>query len=250
MRNSASRIFVLVGRNLKEILRDPLSLVFTMALPLFMEILFYFLFHKTAEQFSMRYLAPAIVAFSQAFLTLFVGLLIAVDRGSAFLTRLYVSGARSYEFILGYALSIMPIALAQSVLFFLVGGAIDPSIFGLGMLWGILTSMITAVLYVALGILFGSLCNEKSVGGVSSIVTVGQSVLSGMWFPLTGISPVIIVIMKCLPFKNATDLMQNVLGGVADPWLNFGMPLVIVLAYAAVALVAAILIFGHKMKAK
>ncbi|MBO4534692.1 MAG: ABC transporter permease [Clostridia bacterium] len=250
MRKSLSRIATLAGRNLLEIARDPLSLFFMMALPLIMEILFYFLFHKSAAQFEMRYLAPAIVAFSQAFLTLFVGLLIAVDRGSAFLTRLYVSGARPHEFILGYALALLPIALVQSVLFFLVGGAIDPSLFGIGMLWGILTSLVTSILYIALGILFGSICNEKSVGGISSIVTVGQSVLSGMWFPLEGIRPGIVIAMKCLPFKNATDLIQNVLGGVADPWLNFGLPLVIVLAYSAVALTAAILVFGHKMKAK
>lgn len=129
MRESASRIITLTRRNIKEILRDPLSLVFMIALPLLMEILFYYLFHGMTNQFEMKYLAPGIVVFSQSFLTLFAGLLIAVDRSSSFLTRLYVSKARPFEFISSYMLAMLPLALVQSVLFFTVGGIIDSSIF-------------------------------------------------------------------------------------------------------------------------
>ena len=76
MRDSISRIAVLTGRNLKEIIRDPLSLVFAIALPLVMEILFYFIFHSLTTQFEMKYLAPGIVVFAESFLTLFTGILI------------------------------------------------------------------------------------------------------------------------------------------------------------------------------
>ena len=109
MRESIKRTITLTGRNVKEIMRDPLSLAFTIAMPLFMEILFYFIFHNLTDQFAMKYLAPGIVVFSQSFLSLFVGLLIAVDRGTAFLTRLYVSKAKSYEFIFGYMLAVLPL---------------------------------------------------------------------------------------------------------------------------------------------
>ena len=86
MSKSIKRILTLTNRNIKEILRDPLSLIFTLALPLFMEILFYLIFHNLTEQFEMKYLAPGIVVFSQAFLSLFTGLLIAIDRKSSFLS--------------------------------------------------------------------------------------------------------------------------------------------------------------------
>ena len=94
MRNSVSRIYALSKRNAKEIVRDPLSLIFMIGLPLFMEVLFYLLFHKQTDQFEMKYLAPGIVVFSQAFLALFTGQLIALDRSTSFLTRLYVSRAK------------------------------------------------------------------------------------------------------------------------------------------------------------
>ncbi len=247
---SINRIFTLTKRNIKEIIRDPLSLVFMLALPLFMEILFYFLFHELTAQFEMKYLAPGIVVFSQSFLALFTGILIATDRNTSFLTRLYVSKAKSYEFILSYALSVMPIVLVQSILFFIIGGIIDPTIFCIGMVWAILISLVTSLLFIALGILFGSLCNEKSIGGVTSIVIVGQSVLSGMWFPTEGLSGGMVTLMKVFPFKNATDVVNNVLNGAGSVLNDVIMPLLIVLGYTIISFVAAILTFKHKMKDK
>ncbi len=249
MRESLGRIITLTKRNIKEILRDPLSLVLTMALPLLMEILFYLIFHKMTAQFEMKYLAPGIVVFAQAFLTLFTGLLISTDRRTSFLTRLYVSRARSYEFIFGYALAVLPIALAQSVLFFLAGGLFDTSMFSARLIPAILLSLVTSLFFIAAGILFGSICSEKSIGGVSSLVICGQSVLSGMWFPVEGLSGGVLKLMNALPFKNATALVQNVIIGVNDSFRDLTRPLLIVLGYTAVMFVAAILAFRRKMKA-
>ena len=250
MKRSIQRIIALTKRNLLEIIRDPLSLVFLMAMPLAMEILFYFIFHNLTPQFEMKYLAPSIVVFSQAFLTLFTGLLIALDRSSSFLTRLYVSSAKAYEFILSYLISLLPITIIQSITFFLVGGIIDTSIFSVTMIWGILLSILTSLCFISLGILLGSVCNEKSIGGVASIVIAGQSVLSGMWFPQEGLGKGMITFMKCLPFKNATDLMQNTLNGIASVFDDFGLPLIVLTAYTIVIFTSAILVFRYKMKSK
>lgn len=250
MRNSLKRIFVLSKRNILEIIRDPLSLVFTIFLPLVMEILFYFIFHKLTAQFEMKYLAPGIVVFSQSFLTLFTGILISTDRNTSFLTRLYVTRTKSYEFIFSYTIAILPITIEQSVLFFIVGGIIDASIFTFGMIPAILLSFVTSLFFIAAGILFGSICNEKSIGGISSIIIVGQSVLSGMWFPIEGLDFSMVTFMKILPFKNATMLIQNMITGVNDIFNNFLLPLIIVLGYTIIAFVIAIIVFKSKMKEK
>jgi len=250
MRDSLRRIGLLAGRNIREIRRDPLSLIFMMAMPLFMEILFYYLFSAVTSQFAMSALAPGIVVFSQAFLSLFTGLLIAIDRGSSFLTRLYVSPARSYEFIFGYALALLPFALAQSVLFFVVGGVIDGALWSVRMVYAALIAVIPSLFFIALGILLGTTCTEKSVGGVASIAIAGQSMLSGMWFPMESLSGGFVTVMNILPFRNATLLVQNTLNGVADGWADFGKPLCIVLAYAVAATLAAVLLYRHKMREK
>ncbi len=248
MKKSLSRIIILTNRDFKEILRDPLSLIFTIGMPLFMEILFYLLFHKLTPQFEMKYLAPGIVVFAQSFIALFVGLLIAIDRSTSFLTRLYVSKAKSYEFIFAYTLSMIPIIFVQSILFFIVGGIMDSSIFSINMVFAILISLVTSLLFIALGILLGSLCNEKAIGGISSIVIAGQSVLSGMWFPIDGLSDGMITFMNVLPFRNATMLVQNAMNGINDAFKDFILPLIIVLSYTLVFFVVAIEIFKRKMK--
>lgn len=248
MSKSIHRIFILAKRNIKEIIRDPLSLIFMLGLPLLMEVLFYFIFHNLTSQFQMQYLAPGIVIFAQSFLTLFCGMLLSLDRNTSFLTRLYVSKAKSYEFILGYVLAIIPIVYFQSILFFLVGGIIDSSIFGLGMFLSILISIIPAIFFIAFGLLLGTICSEKSIGGVSSIIIAGQSMLSGMWFPIENLSKTILTLMEILPFRNATLLMQNLLNGIDNMFNDFLKPLLIILGYTVVALVVAILLFKKKMK--
>lgn len=250
MKAAVGRVFALIKRNVKEILRDPLSLAFMLAMPLGMELLFYFIFHGQSAQFEMKYLAPGIVAFAQAFLTLFSGLLISLDRSSAFLTRLYVSRAKSSEFIMGYAFSLFPIALAQSVIFFLVGGIIDPSIFSVTMIGAIFLSLIPAAFFIGTGILLGSLCNERSIGGVASIVIAGQSMLSCMWFPPESLGKGVLTVMRILPFKNAAELLQKGFLGYSDFFHEFWQPLLILLAYTVVIFALAIVVFGKKMQEK
>lgn len=250
MKAAVGRVFALIKRNVKEILRDPLSLAFMLAMPLGMELLFYFIFHGQSAQFEMKYLAPGIVAFAQAFLTLFSGLLISLDRSSAFLTRLYVSRAKSSEFIMGYAFSLFPIALAQSVIFFLVGGIIDPSIFSVTMIGAIFLSLIPASFFIGTGILLGSLCNERSIGGVASIVIAGQSMLSCMWFPPESLGKGVLTVMRILPFKNAAELLQKGFLGYSDFFHEFWQPLLILLAYTVVIFALAIIVFGKKMQEK
>ena len=250
MNSSLKRISALTFRNFKEILRDPLSLVFTIGLPLFMEILFYFIFHKMTSQFEMISLAPGIVAFSQSFLSLFVGMLISVDRHSSFLTRLYVSKAKSHEFIIGYILSVIPIVLFQSILFFVVGVIIEPSIFSIGILYAILMSLFTSIFFIITGILIGTICSERSVGGIASIFISGQSLLSGMWFPMDKFSDTIIAIMNALPFRNANMLLQNVMVGINDGLKDLLFPMLIVLGYTILNFIIAIFLYKKKMSSK
>ena len=215
-----------------------------------MEIVFYFIFHELTDQFDMKYLAPGIVVFSQAFLTLFIGLLLSIDRNTSFLTRLYVSKTKSYEFIISYLFSMIPIILMQSILFFLIGGIIDPSIFKVEMIYAILMSLVTSIMFLGFGILFGSICNEKSVGGVASIIISAHSVLSGMWFPIEGLDGGFITVMNYLPFKNATVLVLNTLNGVNDINKDFLHPLFILLIYSVIVYLLAIKIFKKKMQSK
>lgn len=248
MNKSLYRTLLFTKRNTKEIARDPLSLIFLIAMPAVMLVLFYFIFHNLTAQFEIKYLAPSIVIFAQSFLTLFAGLLISLDRSTSFLTRLYVSPTKPHEFIFGYILALIPLGIVQSILFFLIGGILDFSFFSVNMLLAIVVSILPSLLFIGFGVLFGSICNEKSVGGIASIVIAGQSVLSGMWFPVEGLSAGILTLMNVLPFRPATQLMINITNGFGNFVNDILVPALIVLAYTIAIFALAILVYNKKMK--
>lgn len=239
------RSLIFASRNIKEILRDPLSLVFLLALPFIMLILFYFLFNGLTSQFEIKYFAPGIVVFSYSFITLFNGLLISMDRSSSFLIRLYSSPIKSWEFIFGYSISMIPISLIQSILFFGVASFLDSTFFSINLLLGIVVSLFISTLFIGLGILFGSLCNEKSIGGISSIIIMCQSILSGMWFPTNAMSKAIIKVMDILPFKASTSLLQNVCSGDFNNTFKY---IINIMIYILLIYSLGIFVYSKKMK--
>ncbi|MBP5350026.1 MAG: ABC transporter permease, partial [Clostridia bacterium] len=124
----------------------------------------------------------------------------------------------------------------------------DTGLFGGRMLLAILFSLFTSLFYIGLGILFGSVCGEKSIGGIASILVACQSLLSGMWFPIEGLGEGMLALMNALPFRNATQLVQNAALGFGDPWTDLWRPFLVLLGYTLAAFVGAVLIFRKKMK--
>ena len=118
------------------------------------------------------------------------------------------------------------------------------------MIYAILLSLVTSLLFLGLGILIGSICNEKSVGGVSSLIISMHSVLSGMWFPTDQVNGGMIKFMNVLPFKNATLLVQNSINGINNTFTDFICPLLIVILYTLVVFIVSIILFKNKMKSK
>ena len=106
------RTFIFAKRCAKEILRDPINLGFGLGFPI---ILIYLMSAIQANipvnLFEIDNLTPGMTIFGLSFMTLFSATLIAKDRESAFLQRLYTSPLTAVDFILGYMLPILPIAL-------------------------------------------------------------------------------------------------------------------------------------------
>ena len=85
-------------RNLKELLRDPLTLFFGLGFPLVLLVLMNVIQRNVPVQiFALETLAPGIALFGLTFLALSSGLLLARDRTSAFLARLTASPMTAAE---------------------------------------------------------------------------------------------------------------------------------------------------------
>ena len=240
------RMLVFAKRNAKELLRDPLTVIFGLGFPLVLLLLLSAIqANIPVPLFEIKQLSPGIAVFGLSFMTLFSATLIAKDRGSLLLQRLYTTPLRPIEFILGYALPILPFSLAQSVICYAVAFLLGLEV-TLNCLLAILFILPVSLLYIALGLLFGSILTDKQAGGVCGALLTNLSAwLSGIWFDLELVGGAFQRIAYLLPFVHAVEMERAVLGGD----LRGAMPhLLWVLGYAILLLALAVVLFLRQMR--
>ena len=240
------RILTFAGRNTKEILRDPLNLAFGLGFPL---VLIFLLSAIQANipvrLFEIQHLTPGITVFGLSFMTLFSATIIAKDRGSSLLQRLYTTPLSPTDFILGYTLPIIPIAVAQCAVCYIAAMILGLEI-TVGILYAIIFIIPVSFLYIALGLLCGSIFTDKQVGGICGALLTNLSAwLSGVWFDLDLVGGAFQKIAYALPFVHAVEMERAVLAG---NFTGIFPHLWWVLGYAAAALVLAVLLFLRQMK--
>lgn len=233
-------------RTAKEILRDPINLFFGLGFPLVLLLL------MTAIQanipvslFEIQHLTPGISVFGFSFMTLFTATIIAKDRGSSFLQRLYTTPMTSLDFILGYTLPVIPIAVTQSIICYAAALILGMDL-TLNILWALLFMIPISLLYIALGLLFGSILNEKQTGGICGALLTNLSAwLSGIWFDIDLMGDSFRKIANALPFVHAVELERKIIvGDFSNIFSHLGW----ILSYSAAAFVLAVLLFLRQMK--
>ena len=230
----------------REILRDPLNLLFGLGFPVVLLILLSAIqANIPVELFAIESLAPGISVFGLSFMTLFSATLIARDRESALLQRLYTTPLKPADFILGYLLPMVPIALAQSAVSYLVAIVLGLPV-TVNVLCAIVTLLPMAVFYISLGLLCGSVCNVKQVGGICGALLTNLSAwLSGVWFDLELAGGAFEKIANLLPFVHGVELERAVIAGHVSEALPHLYP---VAGFAFAVLVGAILLFLWQAK--
>ena len=188
---------------------------------------------------------PALLFFGLSFMTLFSATVIAKDRGSALLQRLYTTPMTPADFILGYTLPMIPIAVMQCVICYVAAVILGLEI-TVHILYAVVFILPVSVLYIALGLLCGSVLNDKQVGGVCGALLTNLSAwVSGIWFDLELVGGTFEEIAYALPFVHAVEMERAVLiGNFADAVAHMWW----VLGYGAVTLAAAVWLFLRQMK--
>ena len=240
------RMMTFAKRCAKEILRDPVNLAFGLGFPLVLLALMSAIqANIPVSLFEIEKLTPGIAVFGLSFMTLFSATLIARDRESAFLQRLYTTPLEGCGFILGYMLPMLPIALAQTVVCF--GFAI---LLGLPMnihiLFCILGMIPVAVFYIGLGLLCGSILNVKQVGGIcGALLTNLSGLFSGVWFDLDLVGGMFRKIANVLPFIHGVTMEQALLAGDIRTALSELLPVAL---YGLGTVLIAVFLFLRQMR--
>jgi len=240
------KMLTFAARNAKEIIRDPLTVCFGLGFPLVL------LFLLSAIQanvpvslFEIAHLTPGITVFGLSFMTLFSATLISRDRSTSLLQRLYTTPMTPVDFILGYTLPVLPFALMQCIICYIAAMLLGLEL-TLHTLSGLLLMLPVSLLYIGLGLLFGSILSDKQVGGVCGALLTNLSAwLSGTWFDLELVGGVFKKIAYALPFVHAVEMERAAISGAYGDVLSH---LLVVLAYGLVSLALAVLLFLRQMK--
>jgi ABC-2 type transport system permease protein len=237
---------VFAVRNARELLRDPLNLAFGLGFPLVLLFLFTAIqANIPVSMFELGKIAPGLAVFGYSFLALFSGMLIAKDRSSAFLMRLFASPLTASQFILGYMLPLLPLALAQSLICYIVAFFLGLPV-SINVLVALVVQIPSALLFISIGLWAGSVLTDKQVGGICGALLTNLSAwLSGTWFDLALVGGAFNAIAQALPFVHATEAAKAAMAGnytAIMPHLWW------VLGYTAVVTVLAIMAFKKKMR--
>lgn len=233
-------------RNTKEILRDPLNLIFGIGFPVILILLLSSIQAGAhVEFFKINYLTPGITIFGLSFMTLFSATLIARDRSSSFLQRLYTTPLTSVDFILGYMIPIIPISIFQCVICYVVAIILGLN-FTINIFYAILFIIPISVLYISMGLLCGSIMNDKQVGGIcGALLTNVSAWFSGTWFDLDLVGRIFKNFANVLPFVHAVELERAVLSG---NFSNIFPHLWWVVGYAIIIFLFSVFLFLRQMK--
>ena len=233
-------------RNTKEILRDKLNLTFGLGFPIIVLLLLSAIqANIPVELFAIDHLTPGICVFGLSFISLFSGMLIAKDRTSSFMLRLYISPMKSSDFILGYTLPLLPMAMMQIIICIIAAMALGLSI-NTNILLTIVVLIPAAILFIAIGLLCGSIFNEKQVSGIcGALLTNLAAWLSGTWFDLDLIGGTFKTVANLLPFYHAVEAGRAAMSGSFDMIIPH---LLWVIGYGAAIMGFAVYAFAKKAK--
>ena len=215
------RMLAFAKRNSLEMLRDPVIYIFCLGFPVVMILLFQVINSFTAGQtpvFEAPSLIPGIMMFSFTFVMLLVSLLVSKDRTSAFLIRLYTSPMRTSDFVLGYTLPCFVVGIGQEIVCLLTGLfvslATGGAYFGFSAAMLLMVEMLPMLLIcIFLGVLFGSVLNDKSAPGITSVFITAAGLLGGAWMPLDTMGG-FETFCRFLPFYPSVYIGRAITGGV------------------------------------
>src|SRR5699024_798437 len=110
-------------------------------------------------------LAPGIAVFGLSFMTILSAQMIAKDRTSKFLIRLFTTPMTAYEFIFCYTLPLIPMAMIQVIICYSVAMMLGMA-FSFNILLAIIALLPVAIFFIGLCLLCGTIFNEKAVAGI------------------------------------------------------------------------------------
>lgn len=235
-------------RTAKEILRDPINLFFGLGFPLILILLLSTIQRNIpVSLFEIDKLTPGITVFGLSFMSLFAAVIVSKDRESALLSRLYTTPLKSFDFIIGYTIPLIPISILQSLICYIVAIPFGLKL-SIGVIMALIGNILVSLFFISFGVLCGSSLSSKQVGGICGALLTNLSAwLSGIWFDISLVGGVFKTVADALPFIHAVEMEKALFSGNYE---GIGIHILIVGIYTLIVTLLSIYMFLRQMKNK
>ncbi|MBD3420853.1 MAG: ABC transporter permease, partial [Chitinivibrionales bacterium] len=159
------------------------------------------------------WLVPGILAMNMMFSALFgVGWMIVRYRKVGYLKRLKATPTRAYEFLIGQILSRLVVIMGSSTVVFagswaLIRFPVNGSVLLLALVFAVGTFCL-----ISLGLVFAArFTNEELVGGLLNFLTWPMMFLSGVWFSLEGVNPMLRKAALAFPLTHIVNAARGIM---------------------------------------
>jgi ABC-2 type transport system permease protein len=192
------------------------------------------------------FIAPGIIVFGLLILIPTAARMMVRDKELGFLSRMLTTPTKPSEFIAGYSLCLLAIAVAQIVIFMLMGRLFGMDIVGnIGLAF--VTFLLTGLCCIGIGMIIASLTKtQNQAEPLSWLISMPMATISGAWFAIEFMPTWLRSVAYAFPFAHSIDASRDILtrgtglGAVSNDYMFLGIWTVVVFA-------AGILLFRRSM---
>jgi ABC-2 type transport system permease protein len=157
------------------------------------------------------FIAPGIIIFGLLIMIPTSARIMVHDKEKGFLARLLTTPLRPWEFLLGYSLCLVVIAIAQIIIFMVFGHWLGMNI--VGNIWlAFLIFFLTGLCSIGIGMVVASLARtENQAEPLCWLISMPLAMLSGSWFSIEMMPTYLRQVANLFPYAHAIDAARRVL---------------------------------------
>jgi len=193
------------------------------------------------------FMGPGIIIFGLLILIPTSARIMVRDKEKGFLSRLLTTPARPVDFISGYSLSLVAVAIAQIIIFIAAARGLGMDI--VGSLWlAFLVFLLVSLSSIGIGMVVASLSkSENQAEPLSWLFAMPLALLSGCWFSIELMPTYLRNVAYAFPYAHAIDASRAVLiRGVGLEAI--GSDFLFLVGWAAVIFVIGVVLFRRGMR--
>ncbi|MFA5629681.1 MAG: ABC transporter permease [Dehalococcoidales bacterium] len=159
----------------------------------------------------MDFIAPGIIVFGLLIMIPTAGRIMLRDKGTRFLQRMMTTPTRPWEFIVGYSLSMVIIAIIQVFVFILLGWLFGMDI--IGNIWlALVIFVLTSLCSIGIGMVIASLAKSENQGeALSWLFSMPLAIISGVWFSIEFLPSYVRIFADSFPYSHAVSAARAII---------------------------------------